>query len=174
MFDSGALTSGQKVLIHGASGGVGGSAVQLAKWKGAYVIGTASQANLDYVRSLGADEVIDYRAQRFEEIARDVDVVFDTLGGATQEKSWQVLKKGGILVSTVQPPNQEEAKRRGVRAQNMVNQSTADRLAQIAQLIDAGRFKVNVETVLPLSEARKAQELSQTGHTRGKIVLKVQ
>jgi len=173
IFDVAGLTSGQRILIHAASGGVGGSAVQLAKWKGAYVIGTASQANLDYVRSLGADEVIDYRAQRFEEIVRDVDVVLDTLGGATQDKSWQVLKKGGVLVSTVQPPNQEEAKRRGVRAQNMANQSTADRLAQIAQLIDAGRFKVNVETVLPLSEARKAQDLSQAGHTRGKIVLKV-
>ena len=174
ILDVAGLTTGQRILIHAASGGVGGSGVQLAKWKGAHVIGTASQANLDYVRSLGADEVINYRAQRFEEIVRDVDVVLDTLGGATQDKSWQVLKKGGILVSTVQPPNQEEAKRRGVRAQNMVNQSTADRLAQIAQLIDAGRFKVNVETVLPLSEARKAQELSQSGHTRGKIVLKVQ
>jgi NADPH:quinone reductase-like Zn-dependent oxidoreductase len=173
LFDVAGLTAGQRILIHAASGGVGGSAVQLAKWKGAYVIGTASQANLDYVRSLGADEVIDYRAQRFEEIVRDVDVVLDTLGGATQDKSFQVLKKGGILVSTVQPPNQEEAKRRGVRAQNMVNHSSADLLAQIAHLIDAGRFKANVETVLPLSEARKAQELSQSGHTRGKIVLKV-
>ena len=173
IFDVAGLASGQKILVHAASGGVGGAAVQLAKWKGAYVIGTASQANLDYVRSLGADEVIDYRAQRFEEIVRDVDVVLDTLGGATLDKSFQVLKKGGVLVSTVQPPNQDEAKRRGVRAMNMQNKVNADRLAQIAQLIDAGRFKANVEKVLPLSEARQAQELSQSGHTRGKIVLKV-
>ena len=173
LFDSGGLTSGQKVLIHGASGGVGGSAVQLAKWKGAYVIGTASQANLDYVRALGADEVIDYRSQRFEELVRDVDAVLDTLGGPTQEKSFQVLKKGGILVSTVNPPDQDEAKRRGVRAMNMVNKVNGDRLAQIAKLIDTGKLKSSVETVLPLSEARKAHELSQAGHQRGKSVLQV-
>ncbi len=137
LFDVAGLQSGQKVLIHAASGGVGGFGVQLAKWKGAYVIGTASQANLDYVRSLGADEVIDYRAQRFEEIVRDVDVVFDTQGGETQERSWNVLKKGGAMVSLVQPPSQEEAKRRGVRGALQMTQPNEGELTQIAQLIDA-------------------------------------
>jgi len=173
LFDLVGLEPGQRVLIHGASGGVGGFAVQFAKAKGAYVIGTASKGNVDYVRQLGADEVIDYRAQRFEEAARDIDVVLDTLGGETQERSWNVLKKGGALVSLVQPPSKEEAERRSVRGLMQLTQSNGQELAQIAKLVDEGHVKANVETVLPLSEARRAHELSQTGHQRGKIVLKV-
>jgi len=173
LFDLAGLKAGQKVLIHGASGGVGGFAVQFAKAKGAYVIGTASKENVDYVRQLGADEVIDYRAQRFEEAARDIDVVLDTIGGETQDRSWNVLKKGGALVSLTQPPSQEEAERRHVRGLHQVTEPNAQELAQIAELVDEGRVKVNVETVLPLSEARRAHELSQTGHQRGKIVLNI-
>jgi NADPH:quinone reductase-like Zn-dependent oxidoreductase len=173
LFGMGGLRAGQKALIHGAAGGLGVFAVQLAKWKGAYVIGTASARNQDFLRQLGADEAIDYATKKFEEIVRDVDVVFDTIGGETQARSWPVLKKGGILVSTVSPPSAEEAARRGVRQCVFMVRPNATQLTEIAKLIDSGKVKVFVETVLPLSEARRAQEMSQTGHTRGKIVLRV-
>lgn len=175
LFDEAKLNAGQKVLIHAASGGVGNFAVQFAKWKGAHVIGTASGSNADLVRSLGADEFIDYRSTRFEEAVRDVDVVFDTVGGDTQERSWKVLKKGGVLVSIVQPPSEQSAKAHNVRGVFMrEDASRNEELVQISKLVANGEIKVNVETILPLSEARKAQELSQSGHARGKIVLKVE
>jgi NADPH:quinone reductase-like Zn-dependent oxidoreductase len=175
LFDEAKLEPGQRVLIHAASGGVGNFAVQFAKWKGAHVIGTASGSNADLVRSLGADEFIDYRSTRFENAVRDVDVVFDTIGGDTQERSWKVLKKGGVLVSIVQPPSEQGAKAHNVRGIFMREDATRnEELIQISKLVANGQVKVNVETILPLGEARKAQELSQTGHARGKIVLKVE
>ncbi len=173
LFDVGGLKAGQKVLIHAAAGGVGSFAVQFAKWKGADVIGTASGRNVQFVRELGADEVIDYTKTAFEEAVDNVDLVFDTMGGETQKRSWQVLKKGGILVSILGQPSQKDADAWGVRQDSFVVRPNAAQLAQIADLIDSGDVKPVVETVLPLSDARKAQELSQTGHTRGKIVLKV-
>lgn len=174
LFDKANLQAGQKVLIHAAAGGVGGFAVQFAKWKNAHVIGTASASSQSFVRQLGADEVIDYRSAKFEELIKDVDVVLDTIGGETQERSWKVLKRGGILVSIVQPPSEQKAKAYGVRAMFMrSDHNRGDELAQIADLVVSGQVKVQVETVLPLSEARKAQELSQSGHARGKIVLEV-
>ena len=173
IFDTGGLSAGQTILIHAASGGVGSFAVQLAKWKGAYVFGTASGSNQSFLKELGVDEPIDYKKTRFEDVVHDVDVVFDTIGGETQQRSFGVLKKGGILVSTVSPPSQEEAAKHGVRATHIFIQPDAAELTQIAGLVDAGKVKLFVETVLPLSEARKAQELSESGHTRGKIVLKV-
>jgi len=174
LFDEAKLKAGQKVLIHAAAGGVGSFAVQFAKWKGAHVIGTASGANAALVRSLGVDEFIDYRTTRFEDVAKDVDVVFDTVGGETQERSWKVLKKGGVLVSIVQPPSEQSAKAQNVRGVFMREDATRnEELRQIARLIADGEVKVNVETVLPLRDARKAQELSQSGHARGKIILKV-
>ena len=171
IFDTGGLSGGQKILIHAASGGVGSFAVQLAKWKGAYVFGTASGNNLSFLKELGVDEPIDYKKMRFEDVVHDVDVVFDTIGGDTQQRSFGVLKKGGILVSTVSPPSQEEAAKHGVRATHIFIQPDAAELTQIARLVDAGKVKPFVEKVLSLSEARKAHELSQSGHTRGKIVL---
>ena len=174
LFDTAELQAGQKILIHGAAGGVGGFAVQFARWKGAQVIGTASGRNADFVRELGAEEVIDYGSTRFEEAVRDVDVVFDTIGGETQERSWRVLKPGGILVSIVQPPATENAAAHGVRGAFLISKPRGDQLARIADLVARGDVKVHVEIVLPLSEARKAQELSQSGPAqRGKIVLKV-
>ena len=172
LFDTAKLQAGQKILIHAASGGVGGFAVQFAKSKGAYVIGTASGANGDLVRSLGVDQFIDYRSTRFDEIVKDADVVFDTIGGDTQERSWKVLKKGGILVSIVQPPSEKTAAAHGVRGVFMAEDAKrTNELKQIADLVASGRVKVNVETILPLREARKAQELSQSGRARGKIIL---
>ena len=162
IFDTGGLSAGQKILIHAASGGVGSFAVQLAKWKGAYVFGTASGNNLSFLKELGVDEPIDYKKTRFEDVVHDVDVVFDTIGGETQQRSFGVLKKGGILVSTVSPPSQEEAAKHGVRATHIFIQPDAAELTQIARLVDAGKVKPFVETVLPLSEARKAHELSES------------
>ncbi|MGA8109760.1 MAG: NADP-dependent oxidoreductase [Acidobacteriaceae bacterium] len=171
LFDAGGLTAGQTVLIHGATGGVGSFAVQFAKAKGAHVLGTASGRNQAYLRELGVDQPIDYETTKFETVAHGVDVVFDTQGGETQQRSWQVLKKGGVLVSIAQEPSQEEAAKYAVRGVYVGQQPNPAELAEIAQLIDAGKVKTYVEVVLPLAEARHAQELSQSGHTRGKIVL---
>jgi len=173
LFDAGGLVAGQRVLIHAAAGGVGTLAVQLAKERGAYVIGTASARNHDYLRALGVDQVVDYATERFEETVKPVDLVFDTMGGETQNLSWTVLKRGGILVSIVNPPSAEIAASHGVRQAFVFTQPNAGQLAEIAKLVDAKKLKVIVETVLPLAEARRAQELSEAGHTRGKIVLRV-
>ncbi|WP_246152894.1 NADP-dependent oxidoreductase [Oryzomonas rubra] len=173
LFAAAKLSAGQTILIHGAAGGVGTYAVQLAKWKGAHVIATASERNHDYLRELGADEVIAYQNVRFEDKVRDVDVVFDTIGGETQTRSWNVVKQGGVLVSIVSPPSQEEAVAHGVRPEFVFIQPDAAELSALAKLVDSGKLRVMVEAVLPLAEARRAQELSQNGHTRGKIVLKV-
>jgi NADPH:quinone reductase-like Zn-dependent oxidoreductase len=173
LFDGAALAAGQRVLIHAAAGGVGIFAVQLAKWKGAYVIGTASQRNHDFLRQLGADELIDYQATAFEDAVGDVDVVLDTMAGEVQQRSWRVLKRGGILVSVLGPPSAQEAAAHGVRGKSIFVQPNAAQLAQIAELIDSGKLKTVVETIFPLAECRRAQELSEAGHVRGKIVLRV-
>jgi NADPH:quinone reductase-like Zn-dependent oxidoreductase len=173
LFDTAGLQENQKVLIHAASGGVGSMAVQLAKVKGAYVIGTASARNADFVHELGVDEFIDYQSTQFETVVRDVDVVFDTIGGDTQARSFGVLRKDGFLVSIVEPPSQELAAQHGVRSTMLGVQPNAAQLSEIAALIDSGKVKPFVETVLPLSEAQRAHEMSQSGRTRGKIVLQV-
>jgi NADPH:quinone reductase-like Zn-dependent oxidoreductase len=173
LFDTAQLQLGQRVLIHGAAGGVGHFGVQLAKWKGAHVIGTASAKNHEMLSELGADELIDYTAERFEDVARNIDVVLDTIGGATQERSWQVLKKGGILVSLVQPPSANKAEEHGVRATMLGARADGQELAEIAKIIDTGKLAPVIDRILPLSEARRAHELSQSNHTRGKIVLRV-
>ena len=173
LFDAAGLKEGQKVLIHGAAGGVGSFAVQLAKWKGASVIGTASTRNQAFLRQLGVDQPIDYEKTRFEDVVHDVDVVFDPIGGDTQKRSWKTLKKGGIMVSIVGPPSEDEAKKHGVRSAFLSAQGGSSLLAELATLVDSGKIKPMVQTVLPLSEARQAHELNETGHARGKIVLKV-
>ncbi len=155
LFDVGHLSAGQKVLIHAASGGVGMFAVQFAKLKGAYVIGTASDRNLEFIKDLGADEVIDYRNQRFEQVVSDIDVVLDTLGGDTQARSWGVLKPNGILVATPAPPAQDLATQYGVRAAMVEIDPTAEILTQIADLIDAGKVKTEIDRVLPLQKYDK-------------------
>ena len=173
LFDAAGLKEGQKVLIHGAAGGVGSFAVQLAKWKGAHVIGTASSRNQAFLKELGVDEPVDYEKSRFEDVVHDVDVVFDPIGGETQKRSWKALKKGGILVSIVAPPSEEEAKKYGARSAFLSAKGGSSLLAELATLVDSGKIKPIVEKVLPLSEARQAHELNETGHARGKIVLKV-
>ncbi len=173
MFDLAHLSSGQRVLITGASGGVGSMAVQLAKAKGAIVIGTASGKNEQFVRDLGADEFVDYTRQPFEEVVKDVDVVFDTIGSDTQERAFQTLKKGGFLVTSAQTPSAEKAKEFGVEAAFVFCKPNAGQLAEINRLIEEGKLKIHIETILPLTEVKKAHQLSQSGRTRGKIVLQV-
>jgi len=173
LFETGGLEAGQTVLIHAAAGGVGTMAVQIAKWKGVRVIGTASAKNQEFVRELGADEVIDYNATRFEEAVSNVDVVLDAMGGDTQERSWSVLKPGGILVSIVSPPSEETARAHGVRASFVSGMPDRAILVSLAELVESGALKPITAATLPLAEARRAHELSESGHTRGKIVLQV-
>lgn len=173
LIEAGGVEPGQRVLIHGAAGGVGSYGVQLAKWRGARVIATASPHNHDYLRELGADETVDYRHAGFEEGIGTVDVVFDTIGGTTQERSWSLLHRGGILVSIIDPPSTEKAAAHGVRHAFVFIQPDAAVLAELASLVDGGKLRTYLEAVLPLAEARRAQEMSQEGHVRGKIVLKV-
>ena len=171
LIETAGLTAGHRVLIHRAAGGVGHITVQLAKWRGAQVIGTASAANAAYVSDLGVDEVIDYQTTRFDEVVQGVDVVFDTVGGETRERSWGVLKPGGYLVSILGQPAADEASAHGVRASGIRVHPDAGQLTEIARLIDAGHLRVTANTVLPLDQAARAHELSEAGHTRGKIVL---
>ena len=173
LFDTAQLQPGQRVLIHAGSGGVGHLAVQLAKWKGAHVFATASSKNQELLRRLRVDDAIDYTKQKFEDFARDVDVVLDTIGGETQERSWSVLKRGGNLVSLVQPPSEKKAEELGVRATMLGAQPNGAQLEEIAKIMDSGRLVPVIDRILPLSEARRAHELNQSGHTPGKIVLRI-
>jgi NADPH:quinone reductase-like Zn-dependent oxidoreductase len=170
LFDRGQLNTGQTVLIHAAAGVVGLFAVQLAKWKGAEVIATASAANADFVRELGADTVIAYDRERFEDKARDVDLVIDPIGGETQERSFGVIKPGGALIALTSPPPQ----RPGIHAEIMSSKPSADLLGRIGALIDHGTLRTFVAEVLPLAEAARAHEDGERGHhSPGKIVLRV-
>lgn len=173
LFDHGGLAAGQRVLIHGGAGGVGTFAVQLARWRGAHIIATASSSNADFLRELGADEVIDYRAVRFEEAVRDIDVVLDPIGGETQERSWGVLRRGGILVALSAPVRRDAPAGYGVRGIFFIVTPNRDELSEIARLIDAETVRPVVADVLPLARAREAFERGVQGHTRGKIVLQV-
>ena len=171
VIDAASVEPGQRVLVQGAAGGVGIYAVQLARWRGAQVIGTASAANIDFLRSLGA-EAIDYNAGPFEQKVRDVDVVIDTVGGDIPQRSLEVLRRGGTLVTVAARFEENFGEAAGVRAIR-AGRAPAARLKDINQLIEAGELKPEVYRVFPLAEARQAQELSQTGHGRGRIVLRI-
>ena len=174
LFDYAHVIARQTVLIHGAAGNVGAYAVQMASQAGLHVVATAASADLDYVRGLGAERVVDYRKQRFEEALSGVDVVLDTVGGDTQERSLRVLKPGGILVSVVSAVPEAAQKRYGVRAAYFYVDVTTARLNKITELFDSGRLAPNVGSVLPLQEARRAHEmLGGEPHKRGKIVLRI-
>ena len=168
LIERGRLVTGERVLIHGAAGGVGGFAVQLACWRGARVTGTASRANLEFVRSLGADQVIDYQATRFEDVVRDVDVVFDTVGGETLERSWGVLRPGGRLV-TIAASGERTADER-IRAAFFIVEPSRSQLEEIGWLIDSTALRPIVGSVFPLAEARQAY---QHKPRYGKTVLQV-
>jgi NADPH:quinone reductase-like Zn-dependent oxidoreductase len=173
LFRHGQLKSGQSVLIHGGSGGVGHFAVQFAKAKGARVLTTVSTDNVAFARSLGADVVIDYKKQRFEDEASDLDMVLDLIDGETRERSWPLLKKGGVLVTTLTDPSQRTATEHGVRAMRYTVEPDGDELAEIARLVTGGQVKPHVEKTFPLIAAADALFTLEQGHSRGKIVLTV-
>lgn len=173
LFKFGKLVKEQKVLIHAASGGVGSFAVQFAKWKGAYVIGTGSGENLAFIKQLGADEVIDYKTENFEEQVSEVDLVFDLIGKDTQQRSLNVIKPGGRLITTIMPQFKDEAKAKHIQLEGFTAQSYPEDLEKIAELIDQGIVGPVVSSVFSLEDAVQAERLNAQGSTRGKIVIKV-
>lgn len=173
LFEQANLQPGQSVLIHAGAGGVGHFAVQFAKAKGAKVYATASVANQDFLKKLGADVAIDYKTQKFEEVAKDMDLVLDMIGGDTLARSYEVVKKGGTLVSIVAMPDQAKCKELGITGKVFLVHPDGKQLAEIAALIDDGKVVPHVDSTFPLAEAGKAQEKSKQGHAVGKIVLKV-
>ena len=171
LFDTAGLRAGQTLLIQGGSGGVGSYAIQLAKSAGARVIAVASARNQDYMQRLGADVTVDYGSQRFEDVARNVDVVLDTVGGETQERSFTVLKRGGWLVSIREAPSQALAEQFGVKTTRVLVRPSGRQLAEVGRMFDEGRLRPAALETMPLEQARRAHEQIETRHTRGKIVL---
>jgi NADPH:quinone reductase-like Zn-dependent oxidoreductase len=173
LIDAAKLSAGQTVLIHGGSGGVGSFAIQIAKAKGAKVIATASTANQDLLKQLGADVAIDYTRTKFEEVAKDVDVVFDAVGRDTLARTYPIVKKGGIITTIVARPDQAQLDKYGIRGTSIASHPDGNELAEITKLIEAGKIKPIVSQVLPLADAVKASQQAETHHTRGKLVLKI-
>jgi NADPH:quinone reductase-like Zn-dependent oxidoreductase len=174
LFRHGRLTSGQWVLIHGGSGGVGHFAIQFAKAKGARVLTTVSTDNVEFARGLGADVVIDYKTQRFEEQAQDLDMVFDLIDGETRDRSWKLLKRGGVLVSTLTEPSQEIANQHGVRALRYTVEAKGSELSEITDLVVTGKVKPHVQKTFRLEDASRAMAAVEHGDSVGKIVLTVE
>ena len=173
LFRHGGLKAGQSVLIHGGSGGVGHFAVQFAKAKGARVLTTVSTENVEFARSLGADVVIDYKKQRFEDVASDLDFVFDLIDGETRERSWKLLRKGGVLISTLTEPSPDKARESGVRAMRYTVEANGEELAEIGTLVASGKVKPHVQKTFPLRAAAEALAAVENGHSVGKVVLTV-
>ena len=167
------MKAGQTVLIHGGSGGVGHYAIQFAKAKGARVLTTVSTGNVQFSRDLGADVVIDYKRQRFEDVASGLDMVFDLIDGETRERSWKLLKKGGVLVTTLTDPSREKAREYGVRATRYTVEADGSELAEIAGLVTSGSVKPHVQKTYPLRSAVDAVASVEEGHSVGKIVMTV-
>ena len=167
------LQKSQKILIHGGAGGIGSVAIQLAKHLGVYVATTVSTNDKQFAKELGADEIIDYKTQTFEELIRDYDAAFDTVGGETYSRSFEVLKRGGIIVSMLEQPNQELMKQSGVKAIFQFTQLSRDRLTKLAQWVDHNNIRVNVDKTFPLEEAGKALDYQRDVHPRGKVVLAI-
>jgi alcohol dehydrogenase len=168
------LQAGQKILIHGGAGGIGSLAVQLAKHLGAHVATTVSGADADYARELGADEVIDYKTQKFEEILSDYDAVFDTVAGEVYGKSFAVLKRGGMIVSMLEQPDEALAKEHGVTAMMQGTKTTPESLGMLREFVEKGAIKPQVGKVFAFEQTRQAFEAYEAGGVRGKVVVKVQ
>ena len=173
LFEHGQLIKAQRVLIHGAAGGVGNFAVQLARIHGTYVIGTVSTSNLPAAHKLGMDEIIDDTETRFEQVVRETDLVFDTTGGDRLERSYSVLRPGGRLVSVASEPSQEQATAHGIKGIYFVVRPNGEQLTELAKLVDQGQLKTAIDRVFPLANAREAFERSLTAHAAGKIVLRM-
>lgn len=173
LFDHAGLKPGDEILIHGATGGVGSLAVQLAHWRGAFVVATTSGQNTKLAQELGANTVIDYTNSRFEDYVHDADVVLDTVGGETLERSWHVVRSGGIVVSIVDRNANDKSIQHGVRGDFFIVEPNRQELVEITRLVEEGRLHPIIEATFPLAEAREAFELGAGGHNRGKIVLQV-
>ena len=173
LFDQGGLKARQRVLIHGGAGGVGHFAIQFAKAKGAWVATTVSEGDIDLVRKLGADQAIDYKNEKFEDVLKKVDLVYDLIAGETQKRSFAVLKDGGTLISTLQKPNEAELARRHARGALYLAAPNAQQLAEIAALIDEGRVRVVIDAIYPLEQAARAHKHMEDDHIAGKVVLQV-
>ena len=171
LFDHGQLQAGQRVLIHAGAGGVGHFAVQFAKARGATVVATVSTDDVEFVRSLGADEIVDYKTQRFDETVRNIDLVYDLIGGDTQARSWPLLKKGGALVCTVEEPSQDKAREYGVRALRYTAEARGTQLREIDDLIQSGKVRPVVARTYAYGDARVALKSLEQGHGAGKLVL---
>jgi NADPH:quinone reductase-like Zn-dependent oxidoreductase len=173
MIDHGRLASGQRVLIHGGAGGVGHLAVQIAKAKGAWVAATCSGHDMDFVKKLGADQVIDYQEQKFEDEVGDIDLVFDLVAGETQDRSFKVLKQGGALISTLQDPDKNKAKAKNLRVATYMTKPNGAQLAEIGRLLLAGKLRPYIFATFKLEEAGKAEQVLAGQHVQGKVVLTV-
>jgi NADPH:quinone reductase-like Zn-dependent oxidoreductase len=173
LFRYGQLKAGQKVLIHGGSGGVGHYAVQFAKAKGAHVLTTVSTNHVKFAQELGADLVIDYKMQRFEDEASNLDMVFDLIDGETRERSWNLLKKGGVLITTLTDPSQDKARQHGVRATRYTVEADGSELTEIARLVTSAKVKPHIQKTYPLDSAVDALAFVEDGHSVGKIVITV-
>jgi alcohol dehydrogenase len=167
------LQKSQKILVHGGAGGIGSVSIQLAKHLGAYLATTVSTNDKQFAKQLGANEIIDYKTQTFEELIRDYDAAFDTVGGETYGRSFKVLKRGGIIVSMLEQPNQELMKQFGVKAIFQFTPVNRDRLTKLAQWVDQNNIRVNVDKTFPLEEAGKALDYQRDVHPRGKVVLAI-
>jgi NADPH:quinone reductase-like Zn-dependent oxidoreductase len=167
------LTSGQKILIQGGAGGIGSIAIQLAKYLGAYVATTVSGDDKEFVKSLGADQVIDYKTEKFEDLLKDFDAVFDTVGGETMDRSFLVLKKGGILVSMADKPNEDLANKYEVTAIGQYTQTNTAHLTLVAELVDKGAIKPQVDKIFPLEQVKEAIAYMEKESSKGKVVLRV-
>jgi len=173
LFEGGGLKAGQTVLIHAAAGGVGGFGVQFAHQAGARVVGTASAANADYVRGLGADEVIDYRTVDFSTVLHDLDLVADYAGGVSLDRSYSVLKPGGTLISIVAEPDKEQAEKAHISAKRFRMHPDPARLEEFGALFDAGKLKLEIAATFSLNEVAEALDRSKAAHTRGKLVIRL-
>jgi NADPH:quinone reductase-like Zn-dependent oxidoreductase len=173
LFDHGKLQSGQRVLIHGGGGGVGHLAIQLAKARGAWVATTVSKQDIGFAQGLGADQVIDYKGQQFEDQLRDMDLVYDLIGGETQTRSFKILKHGGALISTVQNPDEALAVQKSIHTARYMAVPNAGQLGEIASLIDQGKVKPVIAATFRLADAAKAQTKLEKEHVQGKIVLEI-
>ena len=173
LIDLGGLAAGKRVLIHGGTGGVGHFAIQIAKPKGAWVATTVSGQEADFARELGADQVVDYKTERFEEVVEPVDIVFDLIAGDTQTRSFGIIKPGGALVSTLGEPDSDLGTRHGIRTAGFLVEPNADQLGELAALVDDGQVKITVQRRFPLEDIAAAQDMLEKEHTRGKIVVDI-
>ncbi len=167
------LHSSQKILIHGGAGGIGHIAIQLAKYLGAYVATTVKAEDSDFVEELGADKVIDYKSQKFEEILTNFDAVFDTIGGEIAEKSFHILKKGGVIVSMLGQPNKELAEKIGITSIGEMTRTDTAHLNRLTELVDNGKIKIHIDKVFPFQLIRDAFKYQENSHPQGKVVIKI-